>query len=231
MVFYVPPPRSHAREFCEAKFSQIFAHDRPSAIGLGPLDSIENQLLSLLLQLLRELFGYLIHADIGFFQNFFNLAADDEHEGKRGISYINITLSLRDMDCLFCKIIQGQIPGYKVYEDKDNLAFLDIKPHAEGHAVVIPKIHAETVFELSAEQNKKLMAAVVKTMEKIRDTLNPAGFNVGWNHNPAGGQVVPHLHIHIFPRYHGDGGGSMHSIVRNPGQRRVEEVAALFQGK
>ncbi len=135
------------------------------------------------------------------------------------------------MDCLFCKIIQGQIPCHKVHEDRDNLAFLDIKPQAEGHTVVIPKIHAETVFDLGEEQNKKLMAAVVNTMAKIRDKLEPDGFNVGWNHYPAGGQVVPHLHLHIFPRYTNDGGGSMHSIVKNPGNKSVEEVATLFLEK
>lgn len=131
-------------------------------------------------------------------------------------------------DCLFCKIVAGQIPYHKIYEDKSNLAFLDIKPHAQGHTVVIPKVHAETVFDLSEKQNKDLMTAVLNTMKRIQDKLHPDGFNVGWNHNPAGGQVVPHLHVHIFPRYTGDGGGSLHSIVKNPGTRGVEEVAGLF---
>jgi len=65
-------------------------------------------------------------------------------------------------------------------------------------------------------------------MEKIQAVLKPDGFNVGWNQSPAGGQVVPHLHIHIMPRYEGDGGGSMHSIVNNPGSVSVGEVARLF---
>lgn len=132
-------------------------------------------------------------------------------------------------DCIFCKIVSGTIPAYKIYEDKSALAFLDISPIAAGHAVVIPRVHAHTVFELTKQQNEALTNAVIKTMQRIQEVLQPDGFNTGWNHNTAAGQVVPHLHIHILPRYHGDGGGSMHSIVKKPGEKRVEEIAALFQ--
>ena len=131
--------------------------------------------------------------------------------------------------CIFCKIGTGEIPAYKVYEDKTILAFLDINPHAQGHTVVIPKKHGVTVFDLNETDQKNIMAAVVKTMRIIQEKLNPGGFNVGWNHATAGGQVVPHLHIHIMPRYNGDGGGSMHSIVKNPGKKSVEEVAKLLK--
>tara|TARA_Y100000310_G_C20358296_1_gene657737 strand:- start:201 stop:605 length:405 start_codon:yes stop_codon:yes gene_type:complete len=132
-------------------------------------------------------------------------------------------------DCVFCKVVKGEIPSYKVYEDENNLAFLDIKPHSKGHTVIIPKIHAETVFDLDDQKYKDILLVTKKTMKIIQDKLNPDGFNVGWNHNSAGGQVVPHLHVHIFPRYNGDGGGSMHSIVNNPGDLSVEEAAKLFK--
>ena len=65
-------------------------------------------------------------------------------------------------------------------------------------------------------------------MQKLKMKLKPDGFNVGWNDGEVAGQVVPHLHIHIFPRYKGDGGGSVHSIVNNPGRMSVQEVAKLF---
>jgi len=130
-------------------------------------------------------------------------------------------------NCVFCKIVREEIPGYRVAESDGYLAFLDIHPAAEGHTVVIPTRHAETVFDLSEGEKALLMPAVVKVMAKL-DKLHPDGFNVGWNHNPAGGQVVPHLHLHILPRFKGDGGGSMHSIVKNPGKRSVEEVARLL---
>ena len=128
-------------------------------------------------------------------------------------------------DCLFCKIIKGEISCNKVYENEHFLAFLDIKPHAKGHTVVIPKKHAITVF--SVEDLGPLMNGVKKVMLLLQEKLQPDGFNVGWNHGSAGGQVVKHLHIHIFPRYNGDGGGSMHSIIKT--NSNIEEVASLFK--
>lgn len=117
-------------------------------------------------------------------------------------------------DCIFCKIIKGEAPNHTVYEDDNALAFLDIFPHAKGHTVVIPKRHIETYFDLSEDELTKLSIGVKKAMEKIQLVLKPDGFNVGWNQKPAAGQVVPHLHIHVFPRYEGDGGGSVHSITK-----------------
>lgn len=133
------------------------------------------------------------------------------------------------MECIFCKIARGEIPCHRIYENKNTLAFLDVKPHAQGHTVVIPKKHAVRIFDLSEDEQKEMMVDVVKVMKKIDKVLNPDGFNTGWNQNTAGGQVVPHLHIHILPRYINDGGGSMHSVVRNPGGRSVEEIAKMFK--
>ena len=131
-------------------------------------------------------------------------------------------------DCIFCKILAKQVPNHTVYEDDFVLAFLDIFPHAKGHTVVIPKNHKNNFFEFNDEEAKALILGVKKTMERIDKVLQPEGFNVGWNEKPAGGQVVPHLHVHIFPRYTGDGGGSVHSIIKNPGDLSVEEIAKLF---
>ncbi|HAZ28171.1 MAG TPA: HIT family protein [Candidatus Magasanikbacteria bacterium] len=131
-------------------------------------------------------------------------------------------------DCIFCKIINKEIPNHTIYEDNHSLAFLDIFPHAKGHAVVIPKIHAETIFDLNEELFKELSVAIKKTMNRIEEVLHPDGYNVGWNHEKAGGQVVPHVHVHIMPRWEGDGGGSQHSVIKNPGSMTVDEVAKLF---
>ena len=131
-------------------------------------------------------------------------------------------------NCIFCKIGREEIPTHKVYDDKKHLAFLDVKPHSKGHTVVILKAHGVTAFDFSDLQLRELMVVVRKTMSRIQKVLQPDGFNVGWNQNSAAGQVVPHLHIHILPRYIGDGGGSMHSIVKNPGSLSVEEVWKLF---
>ena len=133
------------------------------------------------------------------------------------------------MSCIFCQIVAKEIPNYTVYEDANCLAFLDIYPHAKGHTVVIPKNHAETIFDLDDENRSALFWAVKLTMEKIQLTLNPDGFNVGFNHGEAGGQAVPHLHFHILPRYKNDCGGSMHSILPRTAEFSVEEICQLFK--
>jgi len=132
------------------------------------------------------------------------------------------------MDCVFCKLVKGEIPSSNIYEDENNLAFLDVNPHAKGHTVVIPKEHRESFFDLGVEEVKGLWLAVKEVMGRLKEKLDPEGFNVGWNEGEEAGQVVPHLHVHIIPRYVGDGGGSMHSIIKNPGDMSAEEVGKLF---
>jgi len=131
-------------------------------------------------------------------------------------------------DCIFCKIVDGEIPNYTVYESSHVLAFLDINPHAKGHTVIIPRVHAETIFDLNEELQKEFFPAIRAVMERIEKVLHPDGYNVGWNHGAVGGQVVPHLHVHVMPRWEGDGGGSIHSVIKNPGEVSVEDVAKLF---
>ncbi len=132
-------------------------------------------------------------------------------------------------NCIYCKVIKGELPSFKVYEDKEFLAFLDIYPHALGHTLIIPKKHVSNILELNDNEAKSLIVVIRKVMHLIEDKLEPDGFNVGWNHNSAGGQAIPHLHVHIFPRYQNDGGGNVHSIIKNPGDRSVEEIAKLFK--
>ena len=131
-------------------------------------------------------------------------------------------------DCIFCKIITGEIPNHTVYEDVDALAFLDIHPHAKGHTVVVPKSHVESVIDMSDTDLAQVMRGVTQAVVRIEAVLHPDGYNIGWNDRSAGGQIVPHLHVHILPRWSGDGGGSMHSIIKNPGEMSVDEVAKLF---
>ncbi len=132
------------------------------------------------------------------------------------------------MDCIFCKIAAKQIPNHTVYEDSCVLAFLDIFPHAKGHAVVIPKQHYEKLSDMSSEEWQNMSVGIKKTTEKIQKVLNPNGFNIGINDGPVAGQVVPHVHWHIFPRYENDNGGSVHSIIKNPGEIKVEDLAKMF---
>jgi histidine triad (HIT) family protein len=132
------------------------------------------------------------------------------------------------MDCLFCKIVKGEISSHTIYEDNHSLSFLDIHPHAKGHTVVIPKVHAENLLDLNEELYHDLLLAVKKTQERIEQVIHPDGYNIGWNHGPAGGQVVPHMHIHVMPRWQGDGGSSMHGIVNSSSDLAAAEVARLF---
>src|SRR3989344_5310822 len=119
------------------------------------------------------------------------------------------------MDCLFCRIARHEIPSEVVYEDASALAFLDIHPVAPGHAVVIPKAHAETILDAPDEALGPLFTAVKRTTEMIGRTLAPRGFTIGINHGRAGGQTVDHVHVHIIPRREGDGGASIHAAVHN----------------
>ncbi len=132
------------------------------------------------------------------------------------------------MDCLFCKIIGGAIPNYTVYEDSAVLAFLDIHPCSKGHTVVIPKQHFATLETMDETSYQALMRGLRVAAEKVNTILKPDAMNIGINNGPVSGQAVPHAHWHIIPRYEGDGGGSMHSIIRSKDTGDVSEVARLF---
>jgi histidine triad (HIT) family protein len=128
------------------------------------------------------------------------------------------------IDCIFCKIINKEIDSKIIYEDSQNLAFLDIHPHAPGHTVVIPKKHTKTILELNASEIKDLFIALKNTLEIIQNTINPDGFTIGINHGESAGQAIPHLHIHLIPRFKNDGGGSIHSVVLNKPKESIEEI-------
>lgn len=132
-------------------------------------------------------------------------------------------------DCLFCKIVAGEISNYTVYADESVLAFLDIHPCAKGHTVVIPKKHFGSIAEMDVLKWAKTMDGLRKAIFKIYEVLAPQGANIGLNDGSAAGQAVGHTHWHIIPRWEGDGGGSMHSIIRSKKTGDLKEVAALFK--
>ena len=108
------------------------------------------------------------------------------------------------MDDLFLKIIAGDVPSEKVYEDKDTLAFLDINPHNHGHTLVIPKEKYDNIFDIPEET----MCAMIKTAKKLSLAVTKAtgaeGVNIGMNNGKVAGQEVMHAHIHIVPRLKDD---------------------------
>jgi len=134
-------------------------------------------------------------------------------------------------NCLFCKIIDKIIPSAIVYEDEHTLAFLDIHPMSAGHTLVIPKVHAENILDLSDTQIGPLFQAVKKVVALLQGRLESKGFTIGINHGRISGQVIDHLHVHIVPRHEGDGGGSLHSVVKNPPQESLEVIQAKLVGK
>ena len=107
-------------------------------------------------------------------------------------------------DCIFCKIVAGDIPSTKIYEDDASLAFLDIRPVNPGHTLVIPKAHYRNILDIPEE----IFADVARTIKKVAPAVKAgsgaSGVNVSSSHEPSAGQEVFHLHVHIIPRFEGD---------------------------
>ena len=108
-------------------------------------------------------------------------------------------------DCIFCKLIKGEIPSSKVYEDKDVLAFLDIGPVNKGHTLVIPKKHYETIWDVPDKVLGVMMVKSKEISKAIEKAVKADGINIMMSNRKPAGQLVPHAHIHIIPRYKQDG--------------------------
>lgn len=129
-------------------------------------------------------------------------------------------------DCLFCKIVRGEVPCYKVYEDDAVLAFLDVGPVSKGHTLVIPKEHAENLEAGSEETSVALMRAVHRIAPKIMSALQASGYNLGMNHGEIAGQEVLHTHLHIMPRY----AGQPRSFTKtHPSSEELQAIAKLLR--
>jgi len=108
-------------------------------------------------------------------------------------------------DCIFCKIIEGKIPCNKVYENKDVLAFLDMSPVNRGHVLIVPKKHSETLLDTDEQVLCKIIKATKKISNGVMKAVNANGINIIVNNFKAAGQIVPHMHMHIVPRFSSDG--------------------------
>lgn len=127
--------------------------------------------------------------------------------------------------CIFCTIIDGGISAHVLHRDATTCAFLDVKPCAPGHTLVVPVRHAETIADLQREEVTAIFETVQQLVSRLMKAMSPHGFSIGINHGKASGQAVAHLHVHIIPRWNGDGGGSLHSIVQNPTRESLEAIA------
>lgn len=132
---------------------------------------------------------------------------------------------MRDENCIFCKIANGEIPAATIYEDELFRVILDLGPASKGHALILPKNHFADLCALDEETSSKVLALAAKIGAAMKKSLKCDGFNLVQNNGEAAGQTVFHFHMHIIPRY--EGGPKM--VSWEPGEPSSEELAELAE--
>lgn len=132
------------------------------------------------------------------------------------------------MNCIFCKIINGEIPCYKVYEDEKVLAFLDISQASKGHTLIVPKTHFANMLECDEGTVAYMYKIANKLGNQIVNSLGAKGMNILTNINEVAGQTVKHFHIHLLPRYNDEDGVKIDFISSNPSKEDLESVLNLI---
>ena len=110
-----------------------------------------------------------------------------------------------DNTCIFCRIIRGEVPSFRVFEDDRSLAFMDINPANPGHVLVIPKVHAETLFDLDEPWLTATALVAQRVARAVQTAFGPYGLNIVQANGPGAAQSVPHFHWHVLPRARDDG--------------------------
>lgn len=128
-------------------------------------------------------------------------------------------------NCIFCKIVKGEIPSRTVYEDEDFKAILDLGPATKGHTLILPKNHAANLFELPADTAAKVLPAAQKIAAVLKEKLKCDGLNLVQNNGEIAGQTVDHFHLHIIPRYQDDG-QKIHWKPTQPDAQELDQVHA-----
>lgn len=127
------------------------------------------------------------------------------------------------MDCIFCKIANGEIPSKTLYEDADFRVILDLGPATRGHALILPKVHAENLYDLPEEVAAKVLPVAKRISTNMKEKLNCDGLNLVQNNGETAGQTVMHFHMHVIPRYKDDG----QKINWVPSESTPEELEAV----
>lgn len=127
-------------------------------------------------------------------------------------------------NCIFCKIANGEIPSRTVYEDEDFRAILDLGPATQGHTLILPKEHAANLLELPEDTAAKVLPVAQKIAAQLKEKLGWDGLNLIQNNGETAGQTVMHFHLHIIPRYRGDG----QKILWDPTQPEAEELDRVY---
>lgn len=130
---------------------------------------------------------------------------------------------MMDDNCIFCKLANGVFPTNSIYEDEEFKVILDNSPATKGHALILPKSHYKNLYELPEETAGKVFVLAKKLAGSMTEKLNADGFNIVQNNNEIAGQTVFHFHMHLIPRYEGDG----QSIAWNPTSPSAEELVAI----
>ena len=133
---------------------------------------------------------------------------------------------MSETNCIFCKIISGDIPSKTLYEDSEFKVIFDISPAAQGHVIILPKYHAANVFELPEEVTGKAFILAKKVATVLKEVLNCDGVNILQNNGEAAGQTVFHLHIHVIPRYKDDNMW-LTWVQGEADNDKIEEIIAL----
>jgi histidine triad (HIT) family protein len=133
-------------------------------------------------------------------------------------------------DCVFCRIVAGQIPATKVHEDAETLAFMDIGQVNPGHVLVAVKSHRENLYALDDVQAAAVFRTAVRVARAVRSAFSPAGLSVYQANGTPAGQTVFHFHLHLVPRHDGDG-MQLTWPIKNPPREKLEEYAAKIRGK
>ena len=126
-------------------------------------------------------------------------------------------------DCIFCKIGKGEIPSATIYENSDFRVFLDVAPANRGHALIIPKDHADNIFQLDGETAGKLFSLATVVARAIKEETGCEGMNIVQNNGAVAGQTVNHFHLHLIPRYENDG----QHILWDPKEVSQEELEEI----
>lgn len=132
-------------------------------------------------------------------------------------------------NCIFCKIIEGDIPSAKIYEDEHVYAFMDIMPVTKGHVLLIPKKHIENIYHFTEEDAAEFFKAAPKVANALKDEFEPIGMNLLQNNGSAAGQTVFHYHLHFIPRYDETDGFNLSTWESKQAEFTTEKVQALAE--
>jgi len=129
---------------------------------------------------------------------------------------------MENKDCLFCKIVRGEIPAEAIYRDNICIAFLDIHPNNLGHTLIVPLEHYENLYDLPDQLLSSIAPQIKKVTLMVKKGVSADGINIAMNNEKAAGQIVNHAHIHIIPRFNDD--GFKHWSSKNPTSEELQSI-------